>query len=75
MPYEPTTILVAQATQLVREDYVANVIICSPDPAKYIEKVQAFAKAEYDHVYVYQAGPDQEGFFRLYTQEVLPRFR
>jgi hypothetical protein len=65
----------ARATQLVREDDVADVIICSLDPAKYIEKIQAFAKAEYDHVYVYQASPDQEDFFRLYTQEVLPRFR
>ena len=25
------------------------------------------------HVYVHQVGPDQEGFFRFYQREVLPR--
>jgi hypothetical protein len=60
---------------MVREDDIADVIICGPDPAKHIEKIQAFAKAGYDHVYVHQVGPDQEGFFRFYQQEVLPKFR
>ena len=40
----------AQATQLVREDDIADVIVCGPDPAKHLEKIQAFAKAGYDHV-------------------------
>jgi hypothetical protein len=44
------------------EDDVADVIVCGPDPAKHIEKIQAFAKAGYDHVYTHQVGPDQEGF-------------
>ena len=35
--------------------------------------IQAFAEAGYDHVYVHQVGPDQEGFFRFYQQEVLPK--
>ena len=54
---------------------IADVIVYGPDPAKHIEKIQAFAKAGYDHVYVHQVGPDQEGFFRFYEQEVLPKFR
>jgi hypothetical protein len=41
---------------------IADVIVYGPDPAKHIEKIQAFAKAGYDHVYVHQVGPDQEGF-------------
>ena len=49
--------------------------VSAPDPAKHIEKIQAFAKAGYDHVYVHQVGPDQEGFFQFYEQEVLPKFR
>jgi hypothetical protein len=65
----------AQAVPPVREDDVADLIVCGSDPAKHIEKIQAFAKAGYDHVYVYQVGPDQEGFFRFYKQEVLPKFR
>jgi coenzyme F420-dependent glucose-6-phosphate dehydrogenase len=63
------------ATQLVREDDIADMIVCEPDPAKHIEKIQAFAKAGYDHVYVHQVGPDQEGFFQFYQQEILPKFR
>ena len=27
------------------------------------------------HIYVHQVGPDQEGFFRFYQQEILPKFR
>jgi len=71
----PTPAHFAQATQMVREDDIADVIVCGPDPAKHIEKIRAFAKAGYDHVYVHQVGPDQEGFFRFYQQEVLPKFR
>jgi G6PDH family F420-dependent oxidoreductase len=71
----PTPAHFAQATQLVREDDVADVVVCGPDPAKHIKKIQAFAKAGYDHVYVHQVGSDQEGFFRFYQQEVLPKFR
>jgi G6PDH family F420-dependent oxidoreductase len=65
----------AQAVKLVREDDVAQVIVCGPDPAKHLEKIQQLVEAGYDHVYVHQVGPDQEGFFRFYQQEVLPKFQ
>jgi coenzyme F420-dependent glucose-6-phosphate dehydrogenase len=44
------------------EGDIADVIICGPDPTRHIEKIRAFAKAGYDHGYVYQVGADQEGF-------------
>ncbi|MCA1691669.1 MAG: TIGR03557 family F420-dependent LLM class oxidoreductase [Actinobacteria bacterium] len=31
-------------------------------------------EAGYDHVYVHQVGPDQEGFFRFYEREVMPNW-
>ncbi len=31
--------------------------------------------AGYDEVFVQQIGPDQEGFFRFYAEEVLPGLR
>jgi G6PDH family F420-dependent oxidoreductase len=71
----PTPAHFAQASQLVREDDVAQRIVCGPDPARHIDKIQEFAEAGYDHVYVHQVGPDQEGFFRFYSQEVLPKLR
>jgi hypothetical protein len=30
--------------------------------------------AGYTQVYVHQIGPDQEGFFRFYEREILPKF-
>jgi hypothetical protein len=29
--------------------------------------------AGYDHVWVHQVGPEQEGFFRFYEREVIPK--
>jgi coenzyme F420-dependent glucose-6-phosphate dehydrogenase len=71
----PTPAYFAQAAKLVREDDVTQVIVCGPDPAKHIEKIQQYADAGYDHIYVHQVGPDQEGFFRFYAKEVLPKFQ
>jgi coenzyme F420-dependent glucose-6-phosphate dehydrogenase len=71
----PTPAHFEQAAQMVREDDVAEVIVCGPDPARHIEKIQQCVDAGYDHVYVHQVGPDQEGFFGFYQQEILPKFR
>jgi len=62
-----------QAVKLLTEDDVAEVIVCGPDPERHAEKIKAGIDAGYDHVHVYQVGPDQEGFFRFYEREVLPR--
>jgi G6PDH family F420-dependent oxidoreductase len=64
-----------QAAKMVREEDVSQAIICGPDPERHIAGIKAFAEAGYDHVYVHQVGPDQEGFFRFYEQEVLPKLR
>jgi hypothetical protein len=49
-------------------------VLCSPDPAKHLEKIEEYARAGYTHVYVHQVGPDQEGFIEAYARDVLPRF-
>ena len=64
-----------QATSLVREEDVAKALVCGPDPERHVAKIMEAVQAGYDHVYVNQAGPDQEGFFRFYEREVLPRVR
>jgi G6PDH family F420-dependent oxidoreductase len=69
-----TVVHFEQAAKMVQEADVAKEIICGPDPQKHIEGIQAFIDAGYDHVYVHQIGPDQEGFFRFYGEEVLPHF-
>jgi coenzyme F420-dependent glucose-6-phosphate dehydrogenase len=64
-----------QAVQMVREEDVAEAIICGPDPERHIAGIQEFLDAGYEHVYVHQVGPEQEGFFRFYEHEVLPKVR
>lgn len=64
-----------QAAQLVSEEDVAELVPCGPDADLHLEHISRFADAGFDHVYVHQIGPDQEGFFRFYEREVLPRVR
>jgi G6PDH family F420-dependent oxidoreductase len=61
-----------QAVQLAREEDVAQAIVCGPDPQRHLNEIKKFLNAGYDHLYVHQVGPDQEGFFRFYEREILP---
>ena len=61
-----------QLAGMVTEDAVAEAIVCGPDPERHAEAVRRFVDAGFDHVYVHQAGPDQEGCLRFYEREVLP---
>ena len=62
------------ATADAPEDEFRENISCGPDPDRHIENIRKFADAGYDHVYVHQIGPDQEGFFSFYEREILPQF-
>jgi len=68
----------SQFTDLVKdvtEDQVAKVITCGPDVEPHVAAIKKFLDAGYDHVYVHQVGPDQEGFFEFAQRELLPRLR
>ena len=60
-----------QAAALVTEDDVAEKVVCGPDPDAHRAAIEEFAQAGYDHVYVHQVGPDQEGFLDFYGREIL----
>lgn len=62
-----------QALTLVDDEDVADSIVCGPDPGRHAAAIEQYAEAGFDHVYVHQVGPDQEGFFRFYAGEVMPR--
>lgn len=70
-----TVTLFEQATKPLSEDQTTEEIICGPDAQAHIEKIQKYIDAGYEHVYIHQIGPDQEGFFRFYERAVLPRFQ
>jgi coenzyme F420-dependent glucose-6-phosphate dehydrogenase len=71
----PTPAHFEQMAKMVREEDVGQVIPCGPDPERHITAVKKFADAGFDHVYIHQIGAEQEGFFRFYEQEVLPKLR
>ena len=64
-----------QAAQLVTEEQVAESIACGPDLALHLDFIRRFVAAGYDHVFLHQVGPDQEGFLRFCERELLPQVR
>jgi coenzyme F420-dependent glucose-6-phosphate dehydrogenase len=60
------------AAQLVDEADVAKTVICGPEPEEMARAVQRFAAAGFTRVYVHQVGPDQVGFMRFWSSDVLP---
>ena len=57
-------------------DYdVAESVVCGPDPERHVDAIREYVDAGYDHVYVHQVGPDQDGFFDFYERAVLPQLR
>jgi len=57
---------------VTRED-MAEVIAYGPDPERHREQIKKFEDAGYDHVFVHQIGPEQEGFLRFYESEILAK--
>jgi coenzyme F420-dependent glucose-6-phosphate dehydrogenase len=62
-----------EAAEVLDEEDMAESVVCGPDPERHLAAIREFLDAGYEHVYVHQVGPDQEGFFGFYEREVLPR--
>jgi coenzyme F420-dependent glucose-6-phosphate dehydrogenase len=62
-----------QAARMLSEDDVAERVVCGPDPERHLAPIREYADAGYDHVWIHQVGPDQEGFLEFYAQEILPK--
>jgi coenzyme F420-dependent glucose-6-phosphate dehydrogenase len=62
-----------QASELLSEEEMVEIVACGPDPERHLEMIGRFHEAGFDHVYIHQIGPDQEGFMDFYAREVLPR--
>lgn len=68
----PTWTHFEQAAQLVTEEDATASVPCGPDVAPIVEAVSRYLDAGYDHLYFHQVGPDQEGFFRFWTDALQP---
>jgi len=64
-----------EAAELIGAEEIGESVICGPDPQRHLEAIDEYAAAGYDHVYLHQIGPDQEGFFDFCARELLPRLR
>jgi coenzyme F420-dependent glucose-6-phosphate dehydrogenase len=62
-----------QATATLTREQVAEAVLCGPDVDRHREAIERFEQAGFDHVYVHQVGPDQQGFLRFYEREILSR--
>jgi G6PDH family F420-dependent oxidoreductase len=71
----PTPAHFEQAMRLVREEDVVKDILCGPDPDPILEAIRKYADAGFDHVWLHQVGPDQEGFLRFAERELLPKLK
>ncbi len=62
-----------QVSDLISEEMITAP--CGPDLAAHIDAITAYTDAGFDEVYISQVGPEQEGFFEFYAEQVLPRLR
>ena len=63
------------AAEMVSPDDVAETVVCGPDPERYLDKIERFESAGFDHVYFHQVGPDQDGFIGFARRELMPKLR
>ncbi|MDQ3957614.1 MAG: LLM class flavin-dependent oxidoreductase, partial [Actinomycetota bacterium] len=63
------------AAEPLTADQVAKTLAVGPDPDVHIENIRKFASAGFNHLWIHQIGPDQDGFFDFYEKQVLPKVR
>ena len=61
-----------QAAAMVSESDIKEAIACGPNPDVHLSKIAAYKDAGFDHIYLHQVGPDQQGFMRFYERSLLP---
>jgi G6PDH family F420-dependent oxidoreductase len=69
----PTPRHFEQAASVVTEAESNKGTPCGPDPEVYVAGLQPFFDAGFDEVSLTQIGPDQDGFFRFWENELRPR--
>ncbi|MDQ3981521.1 MAG: TIGR03557 family F420-dependent LLM class oxidoreductase, partial [Actinomycetota bacterium] len=63
------------AAEPLDAEKVSENLAVGPDPDAHIEEIRKFADAGFDHIWIHQIGPDQDGFFDFYEKQVLPKVR
>jgi G6PDH family F420-dependent oxidoreductase len=69
----PNPINFEAATEPVRPEDMADAVPHGPDPEPYLQAIEEWTDAGYDHLCFVQVGDDQERFFRFWEEELKPR--
>lgn len=64
-----------ELADVVTEEMVAESVPCGPDLDKIVESIKPFAEAGFTEVAITQIGPEQEGFCKIFKEELGPKLR
>jgi len=68
----PTPKHFEDAVEAMGEPKIPEDSILGPNPNSYIKGIKSLQENGYDHIYIHQVGPDQEGFLKFFKTELLP---
>ena len=68
----PTPKHFEDVVEAMGEPKIPEDTVLGPDPAFYLKAIQRLKESGYDHIYLHQIGPDQEGFFEFFKNELIP---
>lgn len=68
----PTWTHFEQAAEPIPLETITASVSCGPDVNAVLDSVRQYLDAGYDHLYFHQIGPDQDGFFRFWSEELSP---
>ncbi|CAM3150278.1 TIGR03557 family F420-dependent LLM class oxidoreductase [Stackebrandtia soli] len=71
----PNPVNFEAASAHVRVEDVREKFACGPDPTPYLAAVQDYVDAGYDQIVLMNAGPDPDGFFDFFTNELADAIR
>ena len=70
LPELPNPANFESATDFVTTDDVAEAFACGPDRDDHLEVAKPFVEAGFDHLALINAGPDVDGFFEFFSNEL-----
>jgi G6PDH family F420-dependent oxidoreductase len=71
----PNPINFEAATELVDVDDLREAFACGPDAERHLDVAREFAEAGFDHLALINAGPDPDGFFEFFSNELAEPLR
>jgi G6PDH family F420-dependent oxidoreductase len=71
----PNPVNFEAASATVRPEDVTKQFAVGPDVERYVQHVQQYVDAGFDHIVLQNAGPDPEGFIDFFTRQLADRVR